>query len=182
MAYAICLGKDPNKRFEVYSDASWAADIDDRHSMTGGFFMLAGAPIDQICTKQGAVLARSAFEAELISIYTCSPRFVHLRNLLAFFDYPIDITTDFWNDNETTVQQITDHCITKRTRHIDLRYFSIADYIQKGLLKVRHILGKNNIADFLTKILPSNLFRDFRSRLLSFLSPSTFSSLKKKHQ
>ena len=67
-SYSICLGQKPDKPLQVYTDASWAADVDDRHSMSGGFLMLAGAPIDQLCVTQ-PVLARSVFEAELLSIW-----------------------------------------------------------------------------------------------------------------
>ena len=169
-SYSICLGQKPDKPLEVYTDASWAADVDDRHSMSGGILMLAGAPIDQVCVKQ-PVLARSVFEAELVSIYDCTARFVHVRNILGFFDFPVDRTTDYFNDNDTVVKQVTNHCVTKRTRHIDLRYSTTSDYIQKGILRLLHCPTKDNLADFLTKLLPATHFRAFRDRLLILISP-----------
>jgi hypothetical protein len=53
-----------------------------------------------------------------------------------------------------------------RTRHIEIRYFFVADLIKRGLATIEYVPTKEMIADVLTKPLQGQLFKDLSSRLL----------------
>ena len=58
----------------LYSDASFAGDIMDSKSTTGGFLVLIGpntfVPLGHLCKKQGAV-SHSSTEAEVVALDAC---------------------------------------------------------------------------------------------------------------
>ena len=70
-----CLVGDPPEdlKIAVYSDVSFAGDLKDSKSTTGGVVCLVGpntfVPLTWICKKQGAV-SHSSTEAEIIALDT----------------------------------------------------------------------------------------------------------------
>ena len=68
------VGDSPNSmKLAVYSDASFAGDLQDSKSTTGGVLCLVGpqtfVPLTWICKKQGAV-SHSSTEAEIVGLDT----------------------------------------------------------------------------------------------------------------
>ncbi len=55
---------------------------------------------------------------------------------------------------------------SKRTKHIEIRYYYVADRIEKGDLLVVWCPTDKMIADFLTKPLQGKVFRQFRDMLM----------------
>jgi hypothetical protein len=54
---------------------------------------------------------------------------------------------------------------SKRTKHIKIQYYYVADHIAKGDLLVVRCLISKMIADFLTKPLQGKVFQQFRDEL-----------------
>ncbi len=55
---------------------------------------------------------------------------------------------------------------SKRTKHIEIRYYYVADRISKGDLLVLWCPTDKMIADFLTKPLQGKVFKQFRDMLM----------------
>ena len=58
---------------------------------------------------------------------------------------------------------------SRRTKHINVRYFFITDRISKGEVRVKWCPTKEMVADFLTKPLQGSVFRQFRDLKLYLL-------------
>ena len=58
---------------------------------------------------------------------------------------------------------------SKRTKHINVRYFFITDRISKGEVRVEWCPTKDMVADFLTKPLQGSVFRRFRDLIMGSL-------------
>ena len=56
---------------------------------------------------------------------------------------------------------------SKRTKHIDMRYFFITDRIEKKEVSVEYCPTEEMIGDFFTKPLQGSLFRKFRALILN---------------
>lgn len=56
---------------------------------------------------------------------------------------------------------------SKRTRHINVRYFFITDRIKGKEISVRHCPAENMVGDFFTKPLQGASFRKFRDIVLN---------------
>ncbi len=55
---------------------------------------------------------------------------------------------------------------SKRTKHIEIQYYYVADCIAKGDLLVVWCPTSKMIADFLTKLLQGKMFQQFRDVLM----------------
>jgi hypothetical protein len=55
----------------------------------------------------------------------------------------------------------------KRTRHINIRYFFIADRVKSGEASIEYCPTDEMLADYLTKPLQCAKFRKFRDRILN---------------
>ncbi|CAI7809591.1 unnamed protein product [Closterium sp. NIES-54] len=77
-----------------------------------------------------------------------------------------------WCDNASTIDLTQDPVYHARSKHIEIRYFFIRELVQRGLLAVRKIAAKANLADIFTKA----LLRPAHSallRLIGLARPST---------
>ena len=52
-----------------------------------------------------------------------------------------------------------------RTKHIDIQYHFVRDYIERKIFELRYINTKEQLADALTKALDINAFRNFTKRI-----------------
>jgi len=66
---------------------------------------------------------------------------------------------------------------SKRTKHINVRYFFITDRISKGEVRVEWCPTNDMVADFMTKPLQGSLFRKFRDLIMGALPPKLVSSV-----
>ena len=72
-----------------------------------------------------------------------------------------DCNTVIHQDNEAAMRLELNgkRSSSKRTRHLNIRYFYITDQIDQGWLTVRHCPIEDMIGDFFTKPLQGLLFR-----------------------
>ena len=68
-----------------------------------------------------------------------------------------------FNDNLGSTQTVNNPDTSWRTRHLDVKYFKVRDYIREMKLTVSHIATHLNVADFFTKALNFKLFSRFRT-------------------
>ena len=57
----------------------------------------------------------------------------------------------------------------KSTRHIDVRYNFIRDYVEEGIVKIEFVISVENLADIFTKNTNTDIFENHSSKLLSNL-------------
>ena len=74
-----------------------------------------------------------------------------------------------YQDNQSAIllERNGKYSCSKRTRHIDIRYFYITDRIRAKDLKVEYCPTEDMIGDFFTKPLQGALFRRHRAKLLN---------------
>lgn len=152
----------------AYSDSDWAGDQDERKSISGYIIFMCNAPLDWFATKQN-IVALSSTEAEYISLSTGSKSSIYLRNLLCsigFNDY-VQSPIMTYGDNDGSVFLGKNPKSSNRTKHIDIKYHHIRDSIAKGLIKLKWIDTKNQLADILTKPLSFITHNDLLQKILS---------------
>ena len=71
------------------------------------------------------------------------------------------------NDSDILLAKNRHASSSKRTRHIEIRYYFVTDNIAPNRLQVEHCPTDVMLADFLLKPLQGSAFRVFRSRLLN---------------
>lgn len=157
-----------------YSDADWAGDLDDRHSMTGNLFLLAGGAISWLSKKQ-AVVALSTAEAEYIALSSAAQEATWLRRILAELGNSTGCVP-LMEDNQGAIALAKNPVAHARTKHIDIRYHYIREAVQSGLIDLQYCPTHEMCADLLTKLLPKVQFERLRLALGMETLPSVQST------
>ena len=79
----------------------------------------------------------------------------------------IKLSITVYEDNQTCLAIASNHMSQKRTRHIDIRYHFIRDFVQDGTIKVVYCVTKNMLADILTKALPRPQHARLRNKVMT---------------
>ena len=84
-------------------------------------------------------------------------------------------TTTIHQDNKSTILLAENGrtSSSKRTKHLNVRYFFVMDKIKKGEIKITHCPTQDMIGDFFTKPLQGALFTRMRSKILNLPSSSS---------
>lgn len=154
----------------AYADADWASNIVTRRSVSGSAVFLAGGPIIYRCKFQHCV-ALSSTESELYAASETAKLVRYVRSIMKFLGYKLDEPTSIFEDNAAMVAIGNSDKPTKRLRHVDIRHFSIVEWIQQGYISLLPISTHDNPADSLTKNLGPQLQSRYCSTMLGKRRP-----------
>ena len=164
----LVLGWDGTGDVSWHVDASFAVHKDMR-SHTGGLMTLGKGAVISVSTKQ-KINTKSSTEAELVGVDD-------IMNIQVWTRYFIDAQykhagTDLLLKKDRLLQDNTSSIrlekygkasSTKRTRHIDIRYYFVTDRVKAGKLDIEYCPTEEMTADFFTKPLQGSLFRTHRN-------------------
>ncbi|PKU79621.1 Retrovirus-related Pol polyprotein from transposon TNT 1-94 [Dendrobium catenatum] len=147
-----------------YTDADWAANTEDRKSISG-FCTFLGPNLVSWSVKKQTTVARSSTEAEYRSLSSATSDILWIRRLAEDLGIQQSSPTVIHCDNTSTIALANNPVFHARTKHIEIDYHFISDHIRKGQISINHICTIDQVADILTKSLPVNLFQLLRSKL-----------------
>ena len=164
--FALTLAADKTKPPRWWIDASYAVHPNCR-SHTGGTFTLGKGAIFTISSKQ-KINTKSSTEAELVAVDDCIPHMIWVNYFLYEQGYHHP-TTIVYQDNRSAIllEQNGTLSSTRRTKHINVRYYFIKDKIDSKEIVVKWCPTDQMIADFHTKPLTGDKFRHFRKNILN---------------
>jgi hypothetical protein len=152
-------------------DASYAVHPDMK-SHTGGTMSLGKGTIYNTSTRQ-KLNTKSSTESELVGVNDVMPQILWTRYFLEAQGYGVKDSI-IYQDNQSSIllEKNGRGSSSKRTRHINIRYFFVTDRIQSKEVSVEYCPTGEMIADFFTKPLQGSLFRKFRAFIMN-LDPGT---------
>jgi hypothetical protein len=68
-------------------------------------------------------------------------------------------------DNQSCIKLLENPVFHDRSKHIEIRYHFIRDYVQRGAMELQYISTEEQVADILTKALNMGKFVFFREKL-----------------
>jgi hypothetical protein len=71
---------------------------------------------------------------------------------------PQQAATVIYEDNDACTAMANAQKPTTRTRHMDIRYFALSDWVKMDLMRLERVHTSINEADHLTKLLDQTLF------------------------
>jgi hypothetical protein len=147
-------------------DASYAVHPDMK-SHTGGVFSLGRGGIYGTSTRQ-RINAKSSTEAELIGVAEVLPQILWTQYFLEAQGYTCEDSI-IYQDNKSAILLGNNGTASssKRTRHINIRYYFVTNRIADGEISVTYCPTKEMIADFFTKPLQGTAFTGFRDFIMS---------------
>jgi len=142
-----------------YSDSDYAGCIDSRKSTFGYIFMLDKGAISWKSAKE-SIIATSTMEAEFVACFEATVHALWLRNFILGFNVVDNIARPLriYCDNSAAVFFSKNDKYSKGAKHMDLKYLSVKDEVQKQRVSIEHIGTNQMIADPLTKGLSPKIF------------------------
>ncbi|CAK9816510.1 Retrovirus-related Pol polyprotein from transposon TNT 1-94 [Anthophora quadrimaculata] len=150
--YGIVYKTNIKPKFEIYCDADWACDPDDRHSFSG-MVMLFGGNIVKWRTVKQKSLSTSTMEAEYVSLANGVKEAMWLNMFmseLGLTDYVSD-SLQINCDNRAAIDFAKNRMEKNRTKHIDIAYHIVRENLEKGLIHLTYVPSNENLADGMTK-------------------------------
>ena len=149
----------------IETDSDWAGDHIDRKSFSGSCVFYNGALLNYLTSKQ-ATVSTSSTEAEYIAASEAVKEGLYFHNLISEL-VPVRLPIKTYIDNLGAGFIAQNDVNNARTKHIDVRYHHIRDWVSKGVVELFNINTKDNRADLFTKALTGPLHRELAHRLLS---------------
>lgn len=162
--HGLHLTRTNSSTLQAYSDADWAGNFDDRSSTTAYLIFLGNNLISWSTRKQRAI-ARSSTEAEYRALAATTSEIAWLTSLLSELHLPLSKPPLILCDNIGATQLSLNPVMHSRMKHIAIDLHFVRDYVNKGLLDVRHVSTHDQFADLLTKALPKARFHLLKSKI-----------------
>ncbi len=162
--YGVDYRRGDGVRLAGYTDSNWAGCAFDRKSTLGCCFGLDSEVVSWFSGKQKLVALISS-EAEYMAASQASCEAIWLRKLLyGLFDQELTPTVIHY-DNQSCIKLTENPVFHDRSKHIDIRYHFIRDYVQKGAVKLEYISTDEQATDVLTKSLRRGKQVHFRDKM-----------------
>ena len=162
----LVLEADDVQVVKWWIDASFAVHPDMR-SHTGGTMTLGKGAVYGTSTRQ-KLNTRSSTEAELVGVNDVMPQVLWTRYFLEAQGYEVKDSI-IYQDNQSAIllEKNGKASSSKRTRHINIRYFFVTDRIGAKEASVEYCPTGDMVADFFTKPLQGSLFKKMRDRIMN---------------
>ena len=155
----------------AYADSDWAACIKTRRSFGGSCLRFAGGTA-AYKTQFQPTIAGSSTEAEYMAAYFTGKMILFVRSVLWDLGVPQEAATILYEDNDACTAMANAQKPTTRTRHMDIKYFSLSDWVERDLMLLERIDTSINLADHYTKSLQPALFHRHADFILGHIPPA----------
>jgi hypothetical protein len=150
-------------------DASFAVHPNMRGHSGGGLSLGRGFPI--VSSTKQKLNTRSSTETEIVGADDFMPAICWTRYFLEAQGYKVRDNI-LYQDNKSAIllEKNGKASSSKRTKHINIRYFFITDRVKEGDVSLIWCPTGDMIGDYMTKPLQGALFRKFRDQIMGVIS------------
>ena len=163
----LTLEADSTDVIKWWADAAFAVHPDMR-SHTGGAMTMGSGVIYGTSTRQ-KLTTKSSTEAELVGVSDILPQVIWTRYFLEAQGYSVRDSV-IYQDNQSAIM-LEKHgkaSSSKRTRHINIRYFFVVDRIANKEVSVEFCPTLKMLGDYFTKPLQGSQFQTLRDRIMKY--------------
>jgi hypothetical protein len=152
-------------------DSSWGDCLLTRRSFAGTIMRLGGGPIAYKAKLQPTV-ASSSTESEFMQASDTGRMTLYVRSILWDLDVPQHAATILYEDNDGATAMANAGNPTPRSRHIDIKFYALQEWVERDLMVLKRIDTKINMSDALTKPLARILFYRHRDFYMGYVPPT----------
>lgn len=153
------------------TDSDHAGDVTHRRSVSGVVIKLAGGAV-LYKTSYQQTIAQSSTEAEFTAAVDAAKYILYLRTLLSEIGLPQESATVLYEDNQGALLMGQAQKPTRRTRHMDTKFFGLQDWIKRDLIIMKRINTGDNYSDAMTKSLGTTLFHRHMNFIMGKIIPA----------
>jgi hypothetical protein len=164
---SLTLEDDNTHIIKWWVDASFAVHSDMK-SHTGGGALSLGKGSVYLTSMHQKLNTKISTEAELVGVDDVMPLILWTRYFLDAQGYDVKENKVF-QDNQSAMllEKNGRRSSSRRTRHVNIRYFFVTDRIQLKEVAVEYCSTDKMLADMFTKPLQGSAFRKFRAAVLN---------------
>jgi hypothetical protein len=141
----------------VYTDSDYAGDKDNWLSVSGFIIFLLGVPIMWRSKAQRSVSLSSA-EAEFCSLSDAAKEIKFVSQVLMSMGISVKIPIIVRVDNVGAIFMTKNVSTNSRTKHIDVRYHFVREFVEEGFVKIIFVRSEHNISDGFTKNVTGDIY------------------------
>jgi hypothetical protein len=156
--------RDSDMQILGYSDADWTGCLDTRRSTSGFCFFIGNSLVSWKAKKQDTI-CRSSSEVEYRALSSATCELIWILFLLRDLKITCQKLPVLYCDSQSALHIASNPVFHERTKHLEIDCHLVREKLQQGLLKLLPIPTADQVADFLTKALPSPKFNQFVSKL-----------------
>jgi transposase InsO family protein len=146
-------------KLSVYVDSDHGGNVDDRKSISGYIIYLGSTPIIWRSKQQKGKPAESSCEAEYIALSACINEVVWIIAFLTELGFNLPTPVPIYCDNKSAKDLAHNPVHHERTKHIDIRYHRIREFILDGTIALFYVKSEDNPADIFTKSVSISTFK-----------------------
>ncbi len=154
----------------AYGDSDWATCVKTRRSFSRICIQLAGGTI-AYKTKFQPTVALSSTKVEFMAAWDVGRMCLFVRSILWDLNIPQEAATIAYEDDDGCTSMANAQKPSPWTRHIDIKYFALCDWVEQDLILLERIDTSINLVDHLTKILSWFLFHRYADYFLGHILP-----------
>ncbi len=122
-------------------------------------------------TKLQPTIAQSSTEAEFMGALDFGKILLYVHSVLWDLGVPQHAALVMYEDNDACTAMAMAQKPTPRTRHMDIKYQVICEWVERDLLHLKRIDTSINLADLFTKQLGTTLFYRHTDFVLGHVPP-----------
>jgi hypothetical protein len=164
-SHGVVYTQEESYELTAYCDSDWGSDLDDRKSVSGYVVYAQGGPIVWKSKKQPTV-ARSSCEAEYVALADTIAELLWVDMAIKEMGIRRSKPIKIYIDNQAAKAMAENPINHERTKHIDISYHFIREVVSSGLVDLRYIHTKQNVADLLTKATSRSIFSQLVGKLV----------------
>jgi hypothetical protein len=154
----------------AYTDSDWATCPETRCSFGGACSQLARGTIAYKCRFQPTI-AGSSTEAEFMVAHDTGKMILFVRSVLWDLGIPREVATIMYEDNDACTAMGNAQKPITRTRHMDIKYFLLCDWVERDLMHLERIDTTYNMTDLFIKSLQMATFHQHADFVLGHIPP-----------
>jgi hypothetical protein len=137
-----------------FCNTNWGANLINRKSMTGYFFLLTRGPI-MWTSKAQTTIALSSTKAKYNSISKATKQAIYIHKFFPSLSIKQSIPITIHNNNQSTITITNQHQTTfhSRIKHYNIKLHHVCNTMVKGLIVLKHKPTATMPTDMLTKAL-----------------------------
>ena len=149
----------------VYTDSDYAGDKETRKSVTGYVIYLRGVPI---CWKSKAQrsVTLSSTEAEFVALSEAAKEIKFIVQVMWSLNMSVELPVVVRVDNVGAIYLANNLNTSQRTKHIDVRYNYVREFVEDDFIKIYFVRTDENDADIFTKNTTTDIFQRHSAKLV----------------
>jgi hypothetical protein len=171
----LILSSDNSGEIQWWVDASFATHPDMKgHS--GGTMSMGTGSVYSTSIKQKMV-TRSSTESEVVGVYDVLPQIIWTSSFMQDQGLAVNHVVLYQDNKSAMMLEINGRkSSSRRTRHMNIRYFFIKEYVDNNEIVIKHCETSKMLGDFFTKPLQGMMFHKIRDRIMSIDPNSKYHS------